>query len=48
MMLTLGSTLRVVFTVYAIFWTVVILGLLILMGPLTRKQDGTAGKHHPH
>ena len=48
MMLTMDSTLRVVFTVYAIFWTVVIVGLLVLMGPLTRKRDGTAGKHDPH
>ena len=48
MMLTMGSTLRVVFTVFAIFWTVVIAGLLVLMGPLTRKQDGTAAKHDSH
>lgn len=39
------AALRTVFTVFAIFWVVVIGVLLIAMGPLTKRFDRGAGGH---
>ena len=48
MLLSLESSLRVVFTIYAIFWTVVVVGLLFVVGALLRHHDRQARGHGPH
>jgi uncharacterized membrane protein len=42
----LHHALRIVFTVYAIFWAVVLVVLLIVVGPLAAKLERGAGGHH--
>ena len=44
----LGPVLRSVFTVYAIFWAVVIVGLYFVVGLLLRKRGTTSSHHEGH
>ncbi len=48
MLLSLESTLRVVFTIYAIFWTVVVVVLLIVVGALLKRHDRLVKEHQQH
>jgi hypothetical protein len=44
MILTLGSSLRTVFTIYAVFWVSAVVILYFAVGALTRRAERAAGK----
>jgi len=46
MLLSLQSTLRFVFTIYAIFWSVVVVGLLFAVGFLLKRSDRLKERSH--
>ena len=44
MLMTMESSLRTVFMVYTAFWVVVIVGLLVAVGVLLKRQERTLEK----
>jgi uncharacterized membrane protein len=44
MVLSLNSTMRTVFLIYGVFWVVVVVGLLLAVGALTKR--GERERHH--
>jgi len=48
MLLTLQTTLRTVFTIYAAFWVTVLIVLFVAIGALLKKRDRMTGGGDGH